>query len=103
MRKNNMKNTDLENWEEITNELVGRFVHDYCDDAEWYWIADEIGGVIVTREHVFDLENMVQFMRHKYTPKQMVAYCDYALEHAAETNKKPQLFRIKNWRKLKRL
>ena len=86
----------FEMWEQMSDNLAYRFTQRYFGkDSEYYWIADEIGGTIEVGDHLFSLDEMVQFTRHKYTKDKMFEYYDYALEKGMK-NDTP--INIKNWK-----
>ena len=86
-------------WEQMSDNLAFRFTQKYFGkDSDYRWINDEIGGSIEVGDHYFTLEDMVQFVRHKYTKSQMFDYYDYALEKGMK-NDTP--INIKNWKLIK--
>ena len=52
MKKNNIK---LKKWEKATNELVDYFRKKYFGNnaSDFYWIADQIGGVYTINDYFF--------------------------------------------------
>ena len=46
---------ELKNWEASTNQIADLFRKKYFgkDASEYYWIADEIGGVYYINEYFF--------------------------------------------------
>lgn len=92
-----MKNK-LKRWENETKELCDLFVLHYFDeDADVYWVADEIGGVLFVNDYFFNLSDIVDFIRHRYSKKKMFEYYDYALK-CAVVDKRPT--NIKSYRHL---
>jgi hypothetical protein len=103
---NNMKNyldiSAIEDWERATEGLKHRFVERYFgDDAEYYWIADEIGSVLYVNDRFFNLSDLVDFLKYGYTANQMFKYYDECLEARTKDLDKP-FINIKNWIKLKK-
>lgn len=73
-------NEIISNWERETSALALYFVQRYFGKkVEYYWIADDIGGVLEVCDRFFSLSDMVSFIKYKYTWKQLDAYYDYAL------------------------
>ena len=75
------------------------FVEKYFGkDAEYYWIADEVGGCLYVNDRFFNINDIVNFIRYRYTPDQMFEYYDKELE----SKEKGQDYfpNIKNWKKL---
>jgi hypothetical protein len=96
---NYLEISTLKSWEKITQELTDLFIKKYFGkDAEWYWVADEIGGVLYVNDRFFNLSDIVDFLKCGYTPKQMFRYYDYRLEN--QEKGKP-VINIKNYLKLK--
>ncbi len=88
---------EIKNWEKSSQELAEYFVKKYfgkLEDFDCYWVADEIGGVLVINDYFFNLSSMIDFIRYKYKEKQMFDYYHYSIEEDSPIN-------IKNWIKLK--
>jgi len=83
-------------WEQYTQRLTQFFILFYFGEADWYWIGDEIGGTIEVNDYFFDTNDMVNFIRYKYSKKKMFAYMDELAENNFERKSS-----IKNWIKLK--
>jgi hypothetical protein len=70
----------------LIEEQIETFAQEFIDKyfgktaTEYYWIGEEIGGVMAINDYFFDFDSMLQFMRHKYSRKKMFEYYDYALE-----------------------
>ncbi len=89
----------LVKWEEETDKLAKEFAKKYFGkDVEEWWVSDEIGGVYYINDRFFNIQDMVDFIKYRYTSDQMFEYYDYALDLAME-EKTP--INIKNWKKLK--
>ena len=92
----------LKEWEKVTNELVDYFRKKYFgnDASDFYWVADQIGGVYVINDYFLGLDDIVDFVKYKYSEKDMFDYYNYRLE---EQMKEPAgtIINIKNWKKLK--
>jgi hypothetical protein len=87
----------LNQWEFCTNRLTDYFVKRYFGkNAEYYFIGNEIGGTIDVCDRFFSLDDMVAFIRYKYTAKQMFEYYDYKLK--IDSDKKGYPINIKNWK-----
>jgi len=98
-------NKYLNQWEQKTSILGEYFVEKYFgkrEDVEYYWIADDIGGVLSVADYFFNLSDIVDFIKYRYTRKLMFEYYDYALEyHMQKKHKKDDyLINIKNYKKL---
>lgn len=82
--KNKMRercSMDLGFWIINTDELAKTFAEKYFGkDSDQWWVADEIGGVYFINDYFFNLLEMVEFLRYKYTRKMMFDYYEYKLE-----------------------
>jgi len=98
------KQNILKQWEAITEELTNQFVKKHFGkSASYYFIGDEIGGTIEVCDSFFSLDDIVGFMRYKYTSKQMFDYYDERLEKAMieeDEEEKKVMPNIKNWKKI---
>ena len=100
-----MKNEQLQKWEDSVVELTNYFIKKYfgkLEDVEYYWIAEDIGGVIQIADYFFNLSDITEFIKYNYSRKKMFEYYDYALEyHCRKRKKDDYLVNIKNYKKLK--
>lgn len=88
----------LERWENVSDDLAKYFVEKYFGkDAEQWWVADMIGSVLYVNDHFFDMEDICEFIRHKYSAKDMFKYYDYS-QALSEKGEFP--VNIKHWKKL---
>jgi len=96
----------LKKLEENIESFKEYFIKKYFGSSkniEHYWISDEIGGVLSVADYFFSLNDMVEFVRNRYTPKKMFEYYDYALTYNMKDKHKKgdYLINIKNYNKLK--
>jgi len=96
---------------EMEADLLARyFARKYFGkDTEEWWVAEDIGGTYYINDRFFGLEEMVEFLRNKYSAKDMFDYYDYSLAfQEKEYERNPKLgdkmfpINIKNWKKLKK-
>lgn len=88
----------LQRWTNETKELGDLFVaHYFGRDAESWWVAEEIGGVLFVNDYFFNLHDIVDFIRYRYSNNKMFEYYDYQLK-CTEDKKLP--VNIKNYRHL---
>jgi len=95
----------LQDWINETDNLSEVFITKYfgkMEEVENYWIADEVGGVLVVADYFFNLSDIVDFLRYKYSKDKMFEYYDYALEYHMQKKHKASdyLINIKNYKKL---
>ena len=80
--------TPLKQWEEETEMLTEYFVERYFGkDADWFWIAGDVGGCIEVGDYFFNLANIVDFIRYKYTRKQMFEWYNYIIDYGMKPKK----------------
>jgi len=101
---------DLANYEDACNDLLKTFIRKYFlsdglkhDELEYWWVADRIGEVAFINDYFFNMTDIVDFLRCKYTRDEMSAYYEYSLkfqERNLGTDKKPK--NITHWLSLKK-
>jgi len=99
MKKEN--NIQLCFWYDTTEELTNYFIGKYFgkpQDVEHWWVADEIGGVLYINDYFFNLSDIVDYIKYRYTKNKMFANYDYQMKLRLK-NEIP--INIKNWIKLK--
>lgn len=98
-----IKNIYIEDYEKSCDELAKEFVRKYFGkDTEYYWIGDEVGGVLSVADYFFNMSHMVDFIRYKYTKNMMFEYYDYSMEYGMKKHKSTDyLINIKNYKYLK--
>ena len=97
-----MKNKITQEWENATMDLTEYFINKYFGKSksiESYWIADDIGGCLVVNDYFFNLGDIVDFIKYRYTPTKMFEYYDYALK--AHELGAEYVVNIKNYKKMK--
>lgn len=71
----------LEAWEVETNILAHEFARKYfgkCSDI--WWIAEQVGGVLVVNDYYFNLDRILDALHYKATRKQLFDYYELELE-----------------------
>jgi hypothetical protein len=95
-----LNNYILGAYELACDELAQYFVTKYFGkEAEFYWIGDERGHVIEVADRFFSMEDIANFIRHKYSAKMLFKYYDEKL--ACDSKDKEWRYNIKNYKKLK--
>lgn len=83
--------------QDFTDYFVDRY---YGNDAsEVYWVADDVGGVLFVNDNFFSFHNMVQYVKYRYTAKEMFEHYDYSLE---QHMKEKSPINIENWKQVKK-
>jgi hypothetical protein len=86
----------LNNWEKKTNDLCNFFIEKYFGkDADTYWIAEEVGSVLYVNDHFFNLNNIIDFLKYKYSKNKMFEWYDYQMDCAY---KEESPINIKNYK-----
>jgi 3-hydroxy-3-methylglutaryl CoA synthase len=94
-----LNNYILGAYELACDELAQYFVTKYFGKgAEYYWIGNEPGGCIAVADRFFSMEDISDFIRHKYSAKMMFEYYDQKL--ACDMKDKEWRYNIKNYKKL---
>lgn len=86
---------------EIIAESIGAyFCSKYFKTDDFYFVADNrIDGPLHVGDHFFSLEDMLNYMKYKYTPDQMFRHYYYRLDCYENGNENPIC--IRDWKKLK--
>jgi hypothetical protein len=93
------KDIILSFWENSVDDVAEYFRLKYFGkNSESWWIAEEVGGVFYINDYFFNLKDMVDFIKYKYSSTKMFEYYEYSLG-CAEEGVSP--INIKNYKKLK--
>lgn len=91
-------------WETETERLVSEFMKKYFPDYNYkedcHWIGNEIGGVCMIGDYFFDLNRIIDALRHDISIKTFFNYYDYELE-LAHQDKRPE-HNLRTYAKLKK-
>jgi len=95
-------NNLLEQYENAVKQITVFFGNKYFGKDYIYdltdWIGEEIGVCICIGDYYyFSLSNMIDFLKYKYSKKDMFDYYDYTLEEMTKGNS-PVC--IRDWKKL---
>ena len=108
MKQNQTKNSILF-WEIATNIIKDIFVKRYFgkDLSDVYWIAGEVGTVLVVNDYFFSLDDMINYLRYHYSSKMMFKHYQYVLDISMKNSESKNKFEeypinIKNYKKLKK-
>ena len=67
----------------VANEFIKHVFEDdtaMVDGDYNFWIADDIGGILAAGDLFFDLESMIDYLKYKYTPQEIMKHYDQLLE-----------------------
>lgn len=78
------QNNTLTTWEIATTAMTKEFLKQVFpkNQDDYYWVSDDIGGVLNVGDHYFDLNRIVEYFRYNATPEQLLEFYDIELEHA---------------------
>lgn len=86
-------NKHLLDWHEATQDLVEHFIATYFvdkdmprEELEVYWVADEIGGVLVIGDYFFDMYTITTAIRVSCPEKNLFEWYDYTIEKENNIN-----------------
>jgi hypothetical protein len=88
----------IERWEDVVNEISVYFAGKYFPkDAEMWWVSEEVGSVMFINDYFFNPQDMIDFLRYRYSVSKMFEYYWYALKTTEEGGSP---INIKNYKKL---
>ena len=93
----------IHNYQKVCESVAREFLATYFPDNQYSqedWVGKEVGGWLYVNHYFFSMSDMVQYLQYEYTPDQMFARYDMALEQAQQING-ITVPNIKNWLKLK--
>jgi hypothetical protein len=94
-------NKDLQNWYKATDKLAKSFTkHYFGKDAEMWWIAGQVGGVLFINDRFYSIQDIVDYIQYKYSEKDMFDHHDEMLRRAEKGMSIDA--NIKNWRQLRK-
>jgi len=95
----------LKTWEDASDTLSWYFIKRYfgkIEEVEYYWIAEDVGGVLAVNDYFFSIDDIVNFIKYHYSKDLMFEYYDYALDYHLQTKHKSTDYpiNIKNYKEL---
>lgn len=90
----------LKVWEDSTNQIATNFAKKYYDTDEFYWVADDIGGVLHIADDFFDLNDIVDYLRYEYPVDKMFEHHHYAYD-MWKNEKEDSIICIRDYIKIK--
>ena len=66
----------LTNYEKACQDIADYIHKEYYDsyEYEYYWVSDDIGGVLVIGDEYLNMTDMIDILRYKPTPEQWRKY-----------------------------
>ena len=77
-----MQNDLITQFENISEQVAKYFCNKYFKSDDYWWVAEQKGGVLSIGDYYFSLETMLDYLRYKYGVDKMFEHYDYALEEA---------------------
>lgn len=78
---NKIAKTTIMNWEKWTSRVTTVFIEKYFDgEADYFWIGDDVGGVLSVNDYFFGLDRIIEALRYKASKKDFFAYYDIELD-----------------------
>jgi hypothetical protein len=102
------QNDSLKQYEEAVEHMTRYFIKKYFKkDLDYYWVADCIGTVMSVGDYFFGLQDIADFLKYRYSEKDMFEYYDKNLEFAMKDKnalKKVEYFpNIENWKHIRKM
>ncbi|MBI4650221.1 hypothetical protein HY745_02840 [Candidatus Desantisbacteria bacterium] len=70
----------------------------YCSNPKWYWVADQIGGILYVNDNFYSMENIVNCLKLNVTAKDLFAWYTNSVDEAMKGGS----INLVNWLKLKK-
>lgn len=65
----------LQDWDIATSALTEHFIKKFFgNDAEWWWVSDDIGTVLYVNDFFFEIHEIVMALKLKPTITQLIKY-----------------------------
>ncbi len=98
-----MFESTLQEYESAVHKITVIFAHKYFGNDYHYntgdWVNLVVGGCVHINDYYFQFDEILQYLKYRYTKKQMFEYYDYDLDMR---NKGKSPICIRDWKKLKK-
>jgi hypothetical protein len=85
----------IKEYEKIAESIGAYFCSKYFKTDDFEWVSDSrIDGPLHVGDHFFSIEDMLNYMKYRYTANQMFERYEYMLEE-------PSPVCIRDWKRLK--
>ena len=93
------QNNTLTTWEIATMAMTKEFLKQVFPENQddYYWVCDDIGGVLNVGDHFIDIDRIVDYFRYNATPEHFFEYYDMELTHASFDDLTPLKISFKNF------
>lgn len=76
-----MQKNLIQNYEYMCQEVANQFATKYFGkEVDSWWVAGEVGRIYFINDYFFNMENMVDFLKYRFSKKKMFDYYEYSLE-----------------------
>lgn len=74
----------IQDWNNLTNKITEQFIFQYFEleldeELEWFWIADEVGGVFEFSDYYFNFSDVLNCYKHNITKEQLFGWYEHNL------------------------
>lgn len=90
-----MKNKKLIAWQKATNALAQEFCTKYFETDDWYWIGEDIGGLLDVNGYCFGIDRIVEAIEINCSYELLMQFYDY--EGACCEDEKLPRYNFKTW------
>jgi hypothetical protein len=78
--------SEIDKWNELTNQITEQWIRDYFnieegEDLDYYYIADDIGGVFEFADMFISFQNVLDCYKHKISKEKFHEWYDWCLEN----------------------
>jgi len=71
---------EIKNYEKSCEAIAAKFVKEYFEEPDAWWICDDIGGVFYVNDYYFNMEIMILALKYKATFDQLIDHYNMRLE-----------------------
>jgi len=89
----------LSAYENACNAMAMVFLKRFFDygNGDFYWVADEIGGVLCVNDYFFNMDLIVEAMRLKPSEEMFFNFYDYEMSYYNSSKKPKVKYNLKNF------
>ena len=89
-------------WYEIgCRKIAEAFRNKYfTPDTELFFVGNDVTGVAMLADYYFGVNDMYEYLKHKYTKEKMFMRYDNELEHIERCGTREDFPNIRNWNKM---
>ena len=93
----------IKQYEQSCNLLGNYFAQKYfVKDYEQWWVAEDCTGIMYINDRFFSVLDMYEYIKNKYTAKQVFERYDEELEYLGDDVDRQGFPNIKNWKLIRK-